>query len=200
MTPAFAVLAAAAGAAGGWLAYLLVNRRSRPRHAFERPIAIAVPALLFPALGLKFGFGSPALAVYAGFTLIMVGVTIFDLRTQEIPHCVTLPGAAAGLLLGAAVLPPGFIRSLAGLLFGGGVLIVSTLFEAARNKEVGGGDWKYAGMIGAFLGWPGVLTALVLTGVFGVAGALILKNRAAPGPQALGPWLSAGALGALLVS
>ena len=111
-----------------------------------------------------------------------------------------MPGTAAALILGSLVLPNGFMRTLLGLIFGAGILVVTTLVEAARQKEVGGGDWKYAAMIGAFLGWPDVVTALVLTGAFGIAGALALKVLGVPArPIALGPWLSAGAVSTLLI-
>ena len=195
------VLATTLGAVGGWGTYALVDRFSRARHTFENPAAVIAPALLFPALGIKIGFNSAALLVYGAFGLVLVGVTLIDFRTQQIPLLITLPGALSGLALGAFVLPIGFASSLIGFAFGGGVLIAATLVEAARNREVGGGDWKYAAMIGAFLGWPGIIWALILTGVFGVAGALLLRRQGLDrNPQALGPWLSAGAAVSLLVA
>ena len=195
------VLATVLGAAGGWLTYVLVNLISRNQHKFEKPAAVIASAILFPALGIKIGFNSAALIVYGAFGLVLVGVTLIDFRTQQIPLLITVPGALSGLALGALVLPIGFRSSLIGLAFGGGVLVAATLVEAARNREVGGGDWKYAAMIGAFLGWPGIITALVLTGVFGVAGAILLRRQRLEGnPQALGPWLSAGAAVSLLIA
>ena len=157
-------------------------------------------ALLLPATGLRYGFDWQLVAAYGSFTLALLAVTLIDLRTQHIPLLITVPGTLAGLVLGWWVLPSGFGLSLVGLIFGGGVLIAATVVEAARSKEVGGGDWKLSAMIGAFLGWPGIIAALVFTGVFGVAGALLLKRwGGAGGPQALGPWLSAGAVAAMLI-
>ena len=151
-------------------------------------------------MAVKFPPPSAPFYTYSAFALVLVGVTLFDFRKHEIPLLVTLPGALAGLVLASLVLPLGFTRSIIGLAFGGGVLVTTTLIEAARKKEVGGGDWKYAAMIGAFVGWPNIITALILTGVFGVGGAIVLKLCGFPSrPQALGPWLSAGAISTLLI-
>ncbi len=188
------------GSLSGWIAYRIVDRSSRGKHRLEKVMTIATSALLLPILGGKFG-PSSLLAVYGIFTMVLVGVTLFDHRKHEIPLIVTMPGTLAGLVAAGTLLPIGVVYSLGGLLFGGGVLIATTLVEAARGKEVGGGDWKLAAMIGTFIGWPGMITALILTGVFGVAGALIMKaSGLPPRPRALGPWLCAGGIVTVLLS
>ena len=195
------VLLGAAGGLAGWMIYLFIDRYSDQFFRFEQTATIGAPVFILMGMALRFGPEPALVYTYSVFTLILVAVTLFDFRTHEIPLLVTLPGTAAGMILGSLVLPQGFARSLIGLLFGAGVLIVTTLFEAARQKEVGGGDWKYAARIGAFLGWPDVATALVLTGAFGVAGAIVLKVVGVPPrPIALGPWLSAAAVATLLIS
>jgi leader peptidase (prepilin peptidase)/N-methyltransferase len=137
--------------------------------------------------------------VYSGLALILVGVTVFDIRKQQIPHMVTVPGTIAGLVIGTFVLPLGFMESALGMVVGGGVLLISTIVEALRKKEIGGGDWKYAAMIGSFIGWQRIIVALVFTGFFGFIGALVLRASGTEGkPQALGPWLSAGAMASIL--
>ena len=182
------------------MVYRIVDRRSQPKHRLEKVLTIAASALLLAVLGLKFG-PSAHLAVYGIFTMVLVGVTLFDHRKQEIPLIVTIPGTLAGLVAAGTLLPIGVVYSFGGLLFGGGVLIAATLVEAARGKEVGGGDWKLAAMIGTFIGWPGMITALILTGVFGVAGALIIKaSGLPPRPRALGPWLCAGGVVTILLN
>lgn len=87
-----------------------------------------------------------------------------------------------------------------GLLVGGGVLLLATLFEAIRRKQIGGGDWKYAAMIGSFIGPQRIVVALILTGVFGALGAIALAiSGCQTRPHALGPWLSAGAVVSILL-
>ena len=81
-----------------------------------------------------------------------------------------------------------------------GVLMAATIVEALRKKEIGGGDWKYAAMIGSFIGPQRIALALVLTGVFGVLGgtALAISGVHTRG-HALGPWLTAGAVASILL-
>ncbi len=196
----FPILLAGAGAIGGWIAYRIVDHCSQQQFAFEQHFALGTSALFLLCLALKFGVLPLLLFIYGTLGTVLIAVALFDFRTQEIPLWVTVPGTIAGPILAAYALPIGLASSVVGLLFGGGVLIATTLVEAARKKEVGGGDWKYAAMIGSFVGWPGILTALVFSGVLGVAAALLLKARGIDsGPQALGPWLSAGALASILL-
>ena len=162
----FPILLAGAGALGGWLAYRIVDHYSQHQFAFEQAFTVGAAALFLLSLAFKFGEGPLVLLIYGTFGTVLIAVALFDFRTQEIPLWVTVPGTIAGPILAAYALPIGLASSVVGLLFGGGVLIATTLVEAARKKEVGGGDWKYAAMIGSFVGWPGILTAMVFTGVF----------------------------------
>ena len=215
------------GAIAGWLVFKLVDwcspvgavgeaqARQRAASSDDRPgahraplqkgpvqekLTITAGAILVTAVALKYGGPSTLLFVYGALMLVLMGVTLFDVRRHEIPHIVTLPGMAAGLLLGTFVLPLGFIGSVAGLVVGGGVLLVVTLFEALRKKEIGGGDWKYAAMIGSFIGPQKMVIALVFTGVLGFIGAIALALTGHGGrPQALGPWLGAGAAASILL-
>lgn len=200
MNLSFSVLLGVAGGFAGWTIYRFIDRHTDQFFKFEQTATIGASVLILIGIALRFGSDLPLVYTYCAFALVLVGVTLFDFRTHEIPLFVTLPGAAAGMIAGTLVLPQGFWLSLVGLLFGAGVLVATTLVEAARKKEVGGGDWKYAAMIGAFLGWPDMVTALVLTGAFGIAGAIALKLMGIPSrPIALGPWLSAGAISTLLI-
>ena len=80
------------------------------------------------------------------------------------------------------------------------MLIVATLIESLRKKEIGGGDWKFAAMIGSFVGPQQIIVALVFTGVFGLIGGIALTVAGSQRkPQALGPWLSAGAVASILL-
>ena len=199
MSVGLPLLSALAGACAGWLVSRIVDKFTAPDvRASLLPVpASAIAVTLF---SLKFGMPGPPLFVYSGLGFVLIGVTVFDIRKQMIPHVVTIPGMIAGLLAGTFVLPLGFTKSFLGLLVGGGILLAATIFEALRKKEIGGGDWKYAAMIGSFIGWQKIILALVLTGVFGVFGAMALRAAGSHAkPQALGPWLSAGALASILI-
>jgi leader peptidase (prepilin peptidase) / N-methyltransferase len=193
------LLSALAGAGAGWLVSRIVDRFTAPD---VRASLLPVPAsaIAVSLLAIKFGVPGPHLFVYSGLALVLVGVTVFDIRRQMIPHVVTIPGMIGGLLASTFLLPAGFTESILGLLLGGGILLAATIFETLRKKEIGGGDWKYAAMIGSFIGWQKIIVALVFTGIFGIVGAIALHAAGThTKPQALGPWLSAGALASILI-
>ncbi len=201
MSIAFVLMAAAGGAAAGWLALELVNRATNAgRSKIETALVVTASASLIAALSFKFRTREFSFFVYGGLVLVLIGVTLFDIRKHTIPHVVTVPGTIAGLIAGSMVLPLGVRESALGLLVGAGVLIVATLVEALRKKEIGGGDWKYAAMIGSFIGPQRIIIALVFTGIFGAVGAAALAlSGHHRKPHALGPWLSAGAVASILL-
>jgi leader peptidase (prepilin peptidase)/N-methyltransferase len=203
---AFPIFAGIAGAAGGWFVSWIVDRATAMQGRTATVLAASAAGLILFALAFKFATGIPFL-IYGVLVLVLIGITLFDLRTHSIPHIVTLPGIAAGLLIGTSVLPLGFVGSLAGAAVGGGILLAAALVESLRKKEIGGGDWKYAAMIGSFVGPQKIVIALVLTGVFGFVGALALAvsgsssrpQALGPQPQALAPWISAGAVASIFI-
>lgn len=204
MTIMFPLLSGAAGAAAGWIVSRIVDAATRDRKRrskrLESILTTAAAATFLAVLAVKLKEPGPRLFVYGGLIVALIGVTVFDIRTQLIPHAVTIPGTIAGLILGSLVLPRGIGESVFGLVVGGGVLLAATIVEALRKKEIGGGDWKYAAMIGSFIGPQRIVIALVLTGVFGAMGAVAMAlsgNHAKP--HALGPWLSAGAVASILL-
>ncbi len=203
MSITFPLLAGLAGGAAGWFVSWIVDRttldRARNTKRLESILSTAASAALLAALAVRFKEPGIRLFVYGGLVLTLVGVTVFDIRTQIIPHAVTIPGTILGLIGGSFVLPSGIVESILGIVIGAGVMLAATLVETIRKKEIGGGDWKYAAMIGSFVGQR-IVMALVFTGIFGAIGAIVLAitgNRARP--RALGPWLSAGAVASILL-
>jgi leader peptidase (prepilin peptidase) / N-methyltransferase len=197
---AFPLLSAGVGGLAGWAACWIVDRATVVHKRMQAVIASISSALLLAGLSLKYRTPGTVWFVYGALVLVLVGVTVFDIRKHQIPHLITIPGMIAGLLVGSFVLPLGPRQSILGFVVGGGVLLGATIVEAIRKKEIGGGDWKYAAMIGSFIGPQRIIVALILTGVFGVLGAIALGltgNHARP--QALGPWLSAGAVASILL-
>jgi len=139
------------------LGYLLLRGRSRccrqpiPRSYPMIEIATAAAFLLTIRLApdLKTAMAGIVLVGFAGLGLLT------DLRSGRIPNRITLPGMAAALLL--AAFPPGteLLWASLGLLLAGGYLfaagwLTGKLFH--RPFAIGGGDIKFAAMLGAFLG------------------------------------------------
>lgn len=112
------------------------------------------------------------LFVLLGAALVICVVT--DLRNRRIPDVVTLPAAAAALGLRAYFEGVGGLEGglLSGLL---GLIAALVLFGAfARfGKGLGWGDVKLAAAVGAALGFPLVLGALMFITLAGAAQAVI---------------------------
>lgn len=169
----------------------------------------------FSAFGLS---GETALAMLLCSALIVI--TFIDLDHQIIPDVITLPGMVIGLIAApffmSALEPPlalglgrvlpqastyltGFINSLVGLLLGAAPLfLIGWIWEKLRKVEaMGGGDVKFMGMVGSFLGWKGAFLTIMLGALTGsVAGvALILfKKHQADKVIPFGPYLALGTL------
>ena len=151
----------------------------------------------------RFGFGWTALILYSLVAAFLV-ITFIDIDHRIIPDVITLPGIPIGL---AASFGPGIIsplESLIGILAGGGSLfLVAWIYQAIAKREgMGGGDIKLLAMIGAFIGWKGVLFTIFVASLTGtLAGmALILRRRegmklAVP----FGPFLAVGAIAYLFI-
>ncbi len=141
------------------------------------------------------------------FAAGLLALTWIDLDHRLLPDRITLPGIVVGLgfapLRSPADPMAGFGDAVLGVLVGGGSLYaVAWLYAKITGREgMGGGDIKFLAMIGAFLGWQGVLLSLFLASVVGsVIGIAIMLVQRADSKLALpfGPFLAIGALIALL--
>ncbi len=146
----------------------------------------------------QFGLSFAAL-IYALFFSALMVVTFIDLSHQIVPDVITLPGMVLGLLAASTVLPPGPINSLIGLFLGGGLFyFVAILSVTLLKKEgMGGGDIKLIAMIGAFLGWKGMLLTIFLAALSGSISGLFLvlcRGRSRAEPIPFGPFLALGAM------
>jgi leader peptidase (prepilin peptidase)/N-methyltransferase len=145
---------------------------------------------------------TPALVAYALFASALVVIVFIDIDHQIIPDVISLPGipiGAAASALGATV---PVLDSLAGIALGGGLLhLIAWGYYALTGREgMGGGDIKLLAMIGAFIGWRGVLVTLVLGSFSGaIVGMSMILVRGADSklPIPFGPFLALGALSAL---
>jgi prepilin peptidase CpaA len=98
---------------------------------------------------------------------LLVVAAIIDWRTFRLPNWLTLGGVAVGLAM--SVLPQGigFLESLLGA--GTGLVLLLPLYALGMT---GAGDVKLMAMVGAFLGVPNVLFALMFTLVVGGMAAI----------------------------
>ena len=95
-----------------------------------------------------------------------------DFTTHRIPNWLTVTGLAAALTLRAPLGSAALVSGLEGLGVG---LAVSLGLYAVR--AIGGGDVKLLAAVGAFFGFPAVLSGLALMAVLGGAFALVSVVR-----------------------
>jgi len=107
-------------------------------------------------------------------------LTVIDFRHLILPDRITLPGIAAGFLLhwldGRYFLPVPqsslklLSESLLGALAGGLTLfLLAWIYLAIRKREgMGGGDVKFAAMLGAVFGWQAIFFIFLVASVFGL--------------------------------
>ena len=131
---------------------------------------------------------------FALFLLILV----VDLEHRRVLNIVVYPMACVGLLLAFIRPEISFFSALIGGLVG---FFAFFLLFRLRPGGLGAGDVKLAGLIGLLVGFPGVLVALVAgIGLGGIGAALLLLFRRVGrrGTIAYAPYLSVGAMIALL--
>lgn len=165
------------------LSYLLLGGKCRYCKApisWRYPFVECLTALLFVASFLSFGI-DPRLLHALVFCCLMVILAGIDLEHYLLPDRLTLPGIVVGLAFQLWRPMPGLLDAVVGTLVGAGILIlVINYWYWLRGEEgMGIGDVNMLALIGAFLGWQGVLTTLVLATASGalVGIAMLLLGR-----------------------
>jgi prepilin peptidase CpaA len=104
---------------------------------------------------------------YLVLEALLVAAAAIDWRTSRVPNALTFAGAAAAIVLAAL---PGGIGVTASLL--GAACAFALLLPLWMLRITGAGDVKLFAMVGAFIGIPGVLIALLFTSIAGGVFAL----------------------------
>lgn len=169
-------------------------------------LAILYPLLLAHLLTLPQPTRIAPLTIFAVDAIgcaVLAFVFAVDLEHHLILDISIYP-AIAGLLAVALLFDH---KALAGMLFGvvicGGLfaLLYALGFLLYRTEALGLGDVKLAILIGMLVGWPGILTALVITALVGAACAMLVLGLGTGSSRsyiAYGTAMAAGAVMALL--
>lgn len=185
------------------LSWLLLRgrcRHCRTRISIQYPLIELGNGLIWAFMGWRFGLSLAAVSGAAFFT-ILLGITMTDAREYIIPDEFSLGGLVIGILLS---LPGGFTaiaNALIGAAAGFGLLWVVGALGTRMFKEeaMGGGDIKMMAMVGAFVGWQGVLLTVFLGALLGtlvfVPLSFLGRKRLVP----FGVFLSVGAAATWLV-
>ena len=136
------------------------------------------------------------LTIFRDWLAIAVLLALFgiDLIAQVLPDAITLPAVGVffiwNLALGES--PGGLI---AGALFGACFFLLQYL--VSRGAWIGGGDIRLGALLGALVGWPGILLALFSSYLLGASvglGQIAVGSKSWKSRVPFGTYLAAGGL------
>lgn len=133
--------------------------------------------LLLALLALYLYISFPLADAAARFVFItaLLICSLVDYDWRLIPNVITFPGVPVGFALAALAIPEvGWKNSLIGIALGGGFLFVTGyVYQLLRGQEgVGLGDVFLLAMVGAFIGWQGVVFTMFFGALLGSIGGL----------------------------
>jgi leader peptidase (prepilin peptidase) / N-methyltransferase len=162
----------------------------------ERIAIVVAPALAAIALG-RYGISGEGLLA-AAFVVVLVILSVIDLRERRLPNRIVGPAVAVALAAQAILHSSRMLEWLAAAF---GAALFFLLPSLVYRGGVGMGDVKLAFLLGAVLGAE-VIPALMIGVVAGaVAAAVLLAVRGSDArkyPLPYGPFLSFGAVLGLL--
>ena len=163
------------------LSYLILRGRCRScglRIPWKYPVIEALNGAMFVAVYLRFGVSWEGV-IAEGFCSLMLVLAMIDLEHYILPDVLTLPGIAIGLLLQPLIPQVSWVEAAIGVLLGGGLLyaVAWGWYLVKGICGMGMGDVKMLAMIGAFLGWKGVVITLFLSSLVGsIVGAVLMLS------------------------
>ncbi len=170
-------------------------------------ISSASLIVVYAVAGLTVQFAALLAAVS-----LLIAIAVIDLEQRLVPNRAVLYGVAFGLLAAPFWTELGTTRSFLGgaglfgslansMLAAAGAGLFALAVYLISPRSIGGGDVKYAFLLGLLLGYPGILAAGLVTALAGGAWAvyLLTARREIAGYQVpYGVFMSAGAIPALL--
>ncbi len=150
------------------------------------PVVELLTALLLFAIWRRFG-GQWATLGYAAFACGLIALTYIDLDTWLLPHEITWPLLAAGLLSPlwnrGLTWTDSLIGAGAGFAFFAAIALVGE--KVLKKETMGWGDVWLLGGIGAWLGWQALLPVVLFSAIQGSAvGAVLLSLGRGPAERA----------------
>jgi len=165
------------------ISYLIL--RAKCRHCGIK-ISLQYPfiELITGGLSVLTLMKSDSLGAYFAWFLLFVAplitLSIIDIYHRIIPDSISLPGILAGVLVmvffSSLELKEALIQSGLGILVGGGTLfLLGQLYYILRKREgMGGGDVKLSAMLGAFLGWKGMIFVFLISSILAILYAFVV--------------------------
>jgi leader peptidase (prepilin peptidase) / N-methyltransferase len=186
------------------VSYVLLRGRCRKcsgKISLRYPLVELITAVLFFATALRFGISAELLFYHLPWIVIAVSVIFIDLKHRIIPDILSLGGIALGLIVSSFVQDIGLTTSVIGACSGFGFFAFFSYgyYFLTGRIGLGGGDVKFLGTVGAFLGFSGVFATVLLSSVVGSVvgigyGVLAGKRGLLRVSLPYGPFLVAGAM------
>lgn len=173
-------------------------RQCRKAISWRYPAVELLTGFMTAGLWRLFGW-SASFFVFFTFGSLLLLIAFIDLDTYLIPDVLSLGGLVLGLGASAVLPHMTWVESFVGAVLGGGLfLAVAWGYQRWRKQDgLGGGDIKLLAMIGAFIGWKGVLFTVFVSSLTGAAVGLLVMTRSRQGLVTripFGPFLSLGAI------
>jgi leader peptidase (prepilin peptidase)/N-methyltransferase len=180
------------------LSYLVTRGRCRYCAA---PIGVAPLAIELAALGIAIWAASldtgPRLWVDCGLGWALLTLAWIDARHMILPDPITLPLILAGLVWAAVVEPDTLVDAAIGAAVGYTAFrLIELAYRRFRGRDgLGEGDAKLLAVAGAWVGWQGLGSVVLVAALGGLGFALVQRLRgatvAADTAIPFGPFLAA---------
>jgi len=130
---------------------------------------------------------------------LLLTTSAIDAREGYLPDGLSAVLVATGLATASVLAPERLGDHVIGMLVGAGALsLIAMCYRALRRRGgLGWGDVKLFGAAGAWVGWQGLTSVLLIASVTGIVAALVitrLKQRTLLGETSLafGPYIAVG--------
>ena len=135
------------------------------------PLRVAIGALPVAAMVLAFAPDRIWSGLVLGWVLLVL--SLIDWQDGILPDLLTLPLAAAGVLVSALT----WQESLIGATVGAGLLAgPAVIYRRWRGQDgLGWGDVKLAAAAGAWVGWEAMPSMILIAALFGIAAVLLRR-------------------------
>ena len=172
----------------------------------QKPISLRYP-IVETLTGLLFIYAFSRYHLQLEFFFIvlffcaMIVVALIDFSFQVIPDIISIPGIVLGIMY--QIIKGEFVIGLAGMFFGGGlILLIRVIGGRVYKKEVMGlGDVYLTAMIGSFVGFPFIIPAIFIAALVGaVLGIWYIASthQSRESPIPFGPFLAMGGVAVII--
>ena len=160
------------------------------------PLTELVYGLITVLCLLRFDFTVLCLRNYI-FLCCLFCLSLVDLESFIIPdecHIISVAAWVIALPFTFTGTKDTVLHILAGIVFGGGILLISIILDKILGREsLGGGDVKLLAVSGLYLGMAGTLFALIFACIFGLILYMTRRGKEGTGKEfPFGPSISMG--------